>query len=165
MARQTRSRRRPRRADGGERGLTLILADSDNERRLIPQRLTGGGLRIGVRKLGAGPHCRHSNLRVLLVADVLQRVVKDLHAGNVQLAMVRPSTATESDDRLRLALPFTPEMFRHPFAPGVGDCLDPAAEWLGQGFIPAGPMARPTLQFVGGPRSLAGGDFRGHCSC
>ena len=86
-----------------------------------------------MRGLASGPHCGHSNLRVLLVADVLHRVVKDLHAGHVQLAIVRPSTATETNDRLRLGLPFTPEMFGIRPSLGVGDCLDPAAELLGQG--------------------------------
>jgi hypothetical protein len=113
--------------------VTLILGDSVSERRFTPQRLTGGWLRIGVRGLASGPHCGHSNLRVLLVADVLHRVVKDLHAGHVQLAVVRPSTATETDDRLRLALPFTPEMFGIRPSLGVGDLLDPAAVFLGRG--------------------------------
>ena len=113
--------------------MTLILADSDSERRFTPQRLTGGWLRISVRGLASGPHSGHTNLRVLLVADVLHRVVKDLHAGHVQLAFVGPSTATETDDQLRLALAFTPEMFGiHPSL-GVGDCLDPAAVLLGRG--------------------------------
>ena len=113
--------------------MTLTLADSGSERRFTPQRLTGGWLRVSVRGLASGPHSGHTNLRVLLVADVLHRVVKDLHAGHVQLAVVRPSTATETDDRLRLALAFTPEMFGIRPSLGVGDCLDPAAELLGQG--------------------------------
>ena len=113
--------------------MTLILADSDSERRFTPQRLTGGWLRISVRGLASGPHSGHTNLRVLLVADVLHRVVKDLHAGHVQLAFVGPSTATETDDQLRLALAFTPEMFGIRPSLGVGDCLDPAAVLLGQG--------------------------------
>jgi hypothetical protein len=112
--------------------VTLTLADSGSERRFTPQRLTGGWLRVGVRGLAYSPHSGHTNLRVLLVADILHRVVKDLHAGHVQLAVVRPSTATETDDRLRLALPFAPEMFGIRPSLGVGDCLDPAAELLGQ---------------------------------
>ena len=113
--------------------MTLILADSDSERRFTPQRLTGEWLRIGVRGLDYGPHCGQTNLRVLLVADVLHRVVKDLHAGHVQLAVVRPSTATETADRLRLTLPFTPEMFGIRPSLGVGDFLDPAAVFLSRG--------------------------------
>ena len=113
--------------------MTLILADSGSERRFTSQRLTGGWLRVSVRGLAYGPHSGHTNLRVLLVADVLHRVVKDLHAGHVQLAVARPTTATETDDRLRLALPFTPEMFGIRPSLGVGDCLDPAAVLLGRG--------------------------------
>jgi len=113
--------------------VTLILADSANERSFTPQRLTGGWLRISVRGRAYGPLSGHTNLRVLLVADVLHRVVKDLHAGHVQLAVVRPSTATETADRLRLALPFTPEMFGIRPSLGVGDFLDPAAVFLGRG--------------------------------
>ena len=113
--------------------MTLILADSDSERRFTPQRLTGEWLRIGVRGLDYGPHCGQTNLRVLLVADVLHRVVKDLHAGHVQLAVVRPSTATETANRLRLTLPITPEMFGIRPSLGVGDFLDPAAVFLSRG--------------------------------
>ena len=110
--------------------MTLILAESENERRFTPQRLAGGWLRISVRGLASGLHSGHSNLRVLLVADVLRRVVEDLHAGHVQLAIVRPSAATETDDRLRLALPFAPEIFSIRPSVGVDDCLDAAAELL-----------------------------------
>ncbi|MHB8188695.1 MAG: hypothetical protein ACYDDU_22055 [Dermatophilaceae bacterium] len=113
--------------------MTLILADSNHERRFTRQRLTGGWLKISVRVLASGPHSRHSNLRVLLVADVLRRVVEDLHAGHVQLAMVLPSAAGEPDDRLRMALPFGPETFGIRPSLGVGDFLDPAAELLGRG--------------------------------
>jgi hypothetical protein len=85
-----------------------------------------------VRGLASGPHSGHTNLRVLLVADILHRVVKDLHAGHVQLAVAGASTATETDDRLRLALAFTPEMFGIRPSLAVGDCLDPAAVLFGQ---------------------------------
>ena len=113
--------------------MTLTLVDSGSERIFTRQRLTGGWLRVSVRGLANSPDSGHSNLRVLLVADVLHRVVKDLHAGHVQLAVVRPSRATETDGQLRLALPFTPEMLGIRPSLGVGDCLDPAAELLGQG--------------------------------
>jgi hypothetical protein len=113
--------------------VTLILADSVSERSFTRQRLTGGWLRISVHGLAYGPHSGYDSLRVLLVADVLHRVVKDLRAGHVQLAVVRPTTATETDDRLRLALPFTPEMFGIRPSLGVGDCLDPDVVFLGRG--------------------------------
>ena len=113
--------------------MTLILADSGSERRFTPQRLTGGWLRVSVRGLASGPHSGHTNLRVLLVADILHRVVKIYMPGTFSWQVVRPSTATETDDRLRLALPFTPEMFGIRPSLGVGDCLDPAAVLLGQG--------------------------------
>jgi len=118
---------------GGEPDVTLILADSDNERRFTRQRLTGGWLRISVHGLAAVPSSGHSNLRVLLVADVLRRVVEDLHAGHVQLAIVRPQTATEPDDRLRLAIPFAPEMFGIRPPRGLGESLSPADDLLGRG--------------------------------
>lgn len=117
----------------GEPEVTLILADSDNERRFTRQRLTGGWLGISVRGLAAVPSSGHSNLRVLLVADVLRRVVEDLHAGHVQLAIVRPPTVTETDDRLRAALPFAPEMFGIRPPRGVGESLSPADDLLVRG--------------------------------
>jgi hypothetical protein len=113
--------------------VTLILADSESGRSSTRQRLTGGWLRISVRGLDYGPHSGFGSLRVLLVADVLHRVVNDLHAGHVQLAVVRPTTATETDGLGRLALPFTPEMFGIRPSLGVGDCLDPDAVFLGRG--------------------------------
>lgn len=144
--------------------MTLILADSGSERRFTPQRLTGGWLRVSVRGLASGPHSGHSSLRVLLVADVLHRVVKDLHAGHVQLAVVRSSTATETDDRLRLALAFTPEMFGIRPSLGVGDCLDPAADLLGQGcdvIVERSAGARVSSPHIGesnGPLTLRVGE-------
>jgi hypothetical protein len=80
----------------------------------------------------SGPQSRHNNLRVLLVADVLRRVVEDLHAGHVQLGMLLPSTAGRADDRLRMALPFAPETFGIRPSTEVGDHLDATAESLGQ---------------------------------
>jgi hypothetical protein len=114
--------------------VTLILADSDHERKFPRQRLTvtGGWLRIGVRGLDCGPHSGYSGLGVLLVADVLRRVVEDLHTGHVQLAVVQPSKAAE-DHRLRLELPFTPEMFNIRPSLGVDDYLDQAAGLLSRG--------------------------------
>jgi hypothetical protein len=144
--------------------VTLTLADSGSERRFTPQRLTGGWLRVSVYGLAYSPHSGHTNLRILLVADVLHRMVKDLHAGHVQLAIVRPSTATETNDQLRLALPFTPEMFGIRPSLGVGDCLDPAAELLGQGcdvIVERSAGARVSSPHIGksnGPLTLRVGE-------
>lgn len=127
----------------GDPDVTLILADSDIKRRFTPPRLTRGGwLRIGARVFASGPQSRHNNLRVLLVADVLRRVVEDLHAGHVQLVMLLPSTAGRADDRLRMALPFAPETFGIRPSTEVGDHLDAAAESLGQRRDCAPPQTR-----------------------
>jgi hypothetical protein len=116
----------------GDPDVTLMLADSDIKARFTPPRLTRGWLRIGARVFASGPQSRHNNLRVLLVADVLRRVVEDLHAGHVQLGMLLPSTAGRADDRLRMALPFAPETFGIRPSTEVGDHLDAAVESLGQ---------------------------------
>ena len=127
--------------------MTLVLANSREERRLTQRRLAGDWLRVAVLLHEPGPArlSRLNNLRVLLVADVLRRVVEDLHGGQVLLVFVLPdAVVSDPADALWPILPLRSDAFGIRPPTGIADSLDAAAEVLGAptDVMVAGPNGR-----------------------
>jgi hypothetical protein len=132
----------------GEPDVTLMLADSDNERRFIPQRVTRGV---------AQDRCMCVRLRPTISAQQLASPARRRRPASGtgglgrrarSVGMLLPSTAGRADDRLRTALPFAPETFGICPSTEVGDHLDAAAESLGQRRDCGTPHRRPLRQHV-----------------